>query len=145
MDEGQLVKGLVAYLYGRRAAEALEGRRIEVRRNSAGRPRWIYVDGELAFVYRNNDGYLLPTLAGARYVGAHVSVTREAAAFVARGRNVPARHVAYVDPRVGPNCEVAVAGPDGHLLAVGRLVYSRRELTLGRGYAVRTRQGVQED
>lgn len=144
MDDRQLVVGLLSYLYGRRASEALEGRRVKVERNSAGRPRWIYVDGELAFVYRNNDGYLLPTLAGARYIGARLAVTGEAAAFAARGRNVPARHVTYVDPHVGPNWEVAVVGPDGSVVAVGRLVYSRRELALGRGYAVRTRRGVGE-
>lgn len=138
------VLNIIAYIYGRGTAEKLKGRRVEVEYNKAGRVRRVFVDGRLAFVLRNNDGYLLPTLYGASFLENRVVVRGEAAEYVAGGRNVPAKYIADVSSGSRANGEVAVVDAEGRLIAVGRLVYSSRELSLGRGYAVRVREALKD-
>jgi Prefoldin, molecular chaperone implicated in de novo protein folding, alpha subunit len=73
---------VIAYIYGRATAEKLRGRKIDVEYNKFGRIRRIYVDGKLAFVLRNNDGYLLPTLYGATFLERRVILDFEAVEYV---------------------------------------------------------------
>jgi len=135
---------VIAYIYGRATAEKLRGRKIDVEYNKSGRIRRIYVDGKLAFVLRNNDGYLLPTLYGATFLERRVILDFEAVEYVKNGRNVPAKYVATTSQEVRPYGEVAVVDPHGSVVAVGRLMYSTRELTLRRGYAVRVRESLKK-
>jgi uncharacterized protein with predicted RNA binding PUA domain len=135
---------IIAYIYGRATAEKLRGRKIDVEYNKSGRIRRIYVDGKLAFVLRNNDGYLLPTLYGATFLERRVILDFEAVEYVKNGRNVPAKYVVTTSQEVRPYGEVAVVDPHGSVVAVGRLMYSTRELTLRRGYAVRVRESLKK-
>jgi uncharacterized protein with predicted RNA binding PUA domain len=135
---------VIAYIYGRATAEKLRGRKIDVEYNKSGRIRRIYVDGKLAFVLRNNDGYLLPTLYGATFLERRVILDFEAVEYVKNGRNVPAKYVVTTSQEVRPYGEVAVVDPHGSVVAVGRLMYSTRELTLRRGYAVRVRESLKK-
>jgi uncharacterized protein with predicted RNA binding PUA domain len=135
---------VIAYIYGRATAEKLRGRKIDVEYNKSGRIRRIYVDGKLAFVLRNNDGYLLPTLYGATFLERRVILNFEAVEYVKNGRNVPAKYVVTTSQEVRPYGEVAVVDPHGSVVAVGRLMYSARELTLRRGYAVRVRESLKK-
>jgi uncharacterized protein with predicted RNA binding PUA domain len=135
---------VIAYIYGRATAEKLRGRKIDVEYNKSGRIRRIYVDGKLAFVLRNNDGYLLPTLHGATFLERRVILDFEAVEYVKNGRNVPAKYVVTTSQEVRPYGEVAVVDPHGSVVAVGRLMYSARELTLRRGYAVRVRESLKK-
>ena len=133
---------IIAYLYGREVAERLKGRDVKIERNKAGRIRYVYVDGKLAFVLRNNDGYLLPTIYGAQFLDRRVAISGEVSEYIKQGRNVPAKYVRDVSRQARPNGEVAVTDPAGAVIAVGRLLYSRKELTLGRGYAVKVRESL---
>ncbi|MGB9703948.1 MAG: PUA domain-containing protein [Pyrobaculum sp.] len=133
---------IIAYLYGREVAERLRSRGIKIERNKAGRIRYVYVDGKLAFVLRNNDGYLLPTIYGAQFLDRGVVISGEVSEYIKQGRNVPAKYVRDVSGQARPNGEVAVTDPAGAVIAVGRLLYSRKELTLGRGYAVKVRESL---
>jgi uncharacterized protein with predicted RNA binding PUA domain len=135
---------VIAYIYGRATAEKLRGRKIDVEYNKSGRIRRIYVDGKLAFVLRNNDGYLLPTLYGATFLERRVILDFEAVEYVKNGRNVPAKYVVTTSQEVRTYGEVAVVDPNGSVVAVGRLMYSARELTLKRGYAVRVRESLKK-
>ncbi|MFN3804113.1 MAG: PUA domain-containing protein [Pyrobaculum sp.] len=132
------VLNLLAYLYGRETIEKMGGE-VKVGYNKAGRVKYVYIGGKLAFVLRNNDGYLLPTTYGAMFLPKKVVISQEAVKYVKEGRNVPAKYIIDITPHVRPYGEVAVFSPTGELVAVGRLLYSVRELSLGRGYAVRTR------
>jgi len=87
------VINIIAYLYGRPVAEKLRRRQIDVEYNKAGRIRRVYVDGKLAFVLRNNDGYLLPTLYGATFLERRLVLDPEAVEYVKEGRNVPAKYI----------------------------------------------------
>ncbi|MFN7105965.1 MAG: PUA domain-containing protein [Pyrobaculum sp.] len=132
------VLNLLAYLYGRETVEKIGGK-VGVKYNKAGRVKYVYIDGKPAFVLRNNDGYLLPTTYGATFLSKKVVISQEVVRYVKEGRNVPAKYIIDITPHVRPYGEVAVFSPTGELVAVGRLLYSIRELSLGRGYAVRTR------
>lgn len=138
------VLNVIAYIYGRATAEKLRGRRIDIEYNKTGRIRRIYVDGKLAFVLRNNDGYLLPTLYGATFLERRVVLDLVAVEYVKSGRNVPAKYVVATSQEVRPYGEVAVVDPHGSVVAVGRLMYSARELTLRRGYAVKVRESLKK-
>jgi len=138
------VLNLLAYLYGLEVAERLRNRRIDVEYNKAGRIRRVYVDGKLAFVLRNNDGYLLPTLYGAMFINQRVVVAHEAVEYVKDGRNVPAKYIIQTQQEARPYGEVAVVDPQGSVIAVGRLIYNAKELTLKRGYAVKVRESLKE-
>jgi uncharacterized protein with predicted RNA binding PUA domain len=138
------VINIIAYLYGRPVAEKLRRRQIDVEYNKAGRVRRVYVDGKLAFVLRNNDGYLLPTLYGATFLERRLVVDPEAVGYVKEGRNVPAKYIVHAPQEARPYGEVAVIDPHGSVIAVGRLMYSARELTLKRGYAVRVRESLKK-
>jgi uncharacterized protein with predicted RNA binding PUA domain len=138
------VINIIAYLYGRPVAEKLSRRQIDVEYNKAGRIRRVYVDGKLAFVLRNNDGYLLPTLYGATFLERRVVLDPEAVEYVKEGRNVPAKYIVQAPQGARPYGEVAVVDPHGSVIAVGRLMYSARELTLKRGYAVRVRESLKK-
>jgi uncharacterized protein with predicted RNA binding PUA domain len=133
---------IIAYLYGRGVAERLKNRDIKIKRNKTGRIRYVYVDDKLAFVLRNNDGYLLPTIYGVQFLDRWVVISGEVSEYIKQGRNVPAKYVRDVADQARPNCEVAVTDPAGAIIAVGRLLYSRKELTLGRGYAVKIRESL---
>lgn len=135
---------IIAYLYGREAAEKLQQHVVEIERNKDGRIRRVYIDGKLAFVLRNNDGYLLPTIHGAMFLERKAVVDSEAAKYVAMGRNVPAKYIISITPDVRANGEVAVVDPSGSIIAVGRLIYSIKELTLKRGYAIRVRETLEK-
>ncbi|AFA40479.1 Prefoldin, molecular chaperone implicated in de novo protein folding, alpha subunit [Pyrobaculum oguniense TE7] len=133
---------LIAYIYGKEVAERLSGHEIRVEYNKTGRIRYVYVDNKLAFVLRNNDGHLLPTLYGAEFINRKVVVSNEAAEFVKLGRNVPAKYIVEVR-QARPNSEVAIVDTRGTVIAVGRLVYSQGEITLRRGYAVKVRESLE--
>ncbi|MEZ0320263.1 MAG: PUA domain-containing protein [Pyrobaculum sp.] len=135
---------LLSYLYGREVVEKIAGRNIEVEYNKQGRIRKVYIDGKLAFVLRNNDGYLLPTLYGALFIDKKVIVSEEVAEYIRQGRNIPAKYVTKTVGGLRANGEVAVETPGGEVIAVGRLIYSINELSLGRGYAVRVRESAKQ-
>lgn len=133
---------ILTYIYGREVAERLAGREIQVEYNKEGRIRRVYIDGRLAFVLRNNDGYLLPTLYGASFINRTVTISGEIAEFIEMGRNVPAKYIVENSAKLRANGEVAVVDPRGRVVAVGRLTYSVKELTLKRGYAVKVREAL---
>ncbi|MEM1889185.1 MAG: PUA domain-containing protein [Pyrobaculum sp.] len=135
---------ILSYIYGRAVVERLLGRKIDVEYNKEGRIRRVYIDGKLAFVLRNNDGYLLPTLYGALFIDSKITVSEDAARFVEMGRNVPVKHIKGASGKLRANGEVAVVDLKGRVIAVGRLIYSVRELTLEKGYAVKVREAKKD-
>lgn len=139
------IKAVLAYIYSERLAEEVERvqMRVELSRTT-GRVKHVFSHGRMMFTLRAQDGYLLPTIhAGPllRDYSVHVvKVTKDAAEYVKRGRNVPARHVLYVSESLRAGAEVVVVDPDGEPVAVGRLMASPSEVrSIGRGYAVRVR------
>jgi len=73
-----------------------------------------------------------------------VMVSRDAAKAVAKGRNVPAKHVVKIVGDARPNQEVLVVDENLNVVAVGRLTISTDELAgLSKGFVVRIRRSVE--
>ncbi len=147
------ISAVADYLLGRGAGRALlRGGEVEVVRSSkTGRVREVYVDGVLVATFRASDGFLLPTVEGARKLlssGVRVKVvvvSDDAAEFVARGRSVFAKHVVDASPDIRAGDEVVVVNKGGEVLAVGRAKLSGCEMVgAGRGVAVKVRRGAVE-
>ncbi len=147
VETGELVKHLLAYVYGSRILEGLSGRSITLSYAGTGRVRHIYVDDEMYFSVRASDGYPIPQPPAARllleYTDHWVVVTDDAWAFASKGRNVPAKHVMFMPPGLRAGAEVVVVGRDHSPAALGTLLLSPAEVkSVSRGYAVRTRKGL---
>lgn len=141
----ELIYGKLAYLYGSDVARKVleNSKEVKITFSTTGRPRHVYVNNKLLFTLRNSDGYLLPTLEGAKYIKYEVRVREDAVPYVKQGRSVIAKTVTYVTPDARPGYEVKVTSPDGEVLAVGRLLLSPEEVrNVLRGPAVKVRDHV---
>ena len=138
-----IIRGVISYIYGLDTLRRINGNlRIETSRT--GGLRRIYLNNELVFVIRANDGRPLPTLSGARFIDKVVIVRREAAPFIKQGKSVMARFIVDIRNAV-PGDEVAIYSEDGELLGVGRLLLSRDEaLSVNRGVVAKLRHHVSE-
>lgn len=132
---------IISYEYGKSTAERLMSGHLSVEFNPLlNRVRQLYYNGELAFSIRASDGYLLPTLLGARFIDSYAIVKNEATPFIRQGRNVPlSMIIKIINARAG--MDIAIKDQSGTVIAVGRLMVSPSELRgLGRGFIIRTRQ-----
>ncbi|WP_069808354.1 PUA domain-containing protein [Vulcanisaeta thermophila] len=138
----EVVRGLVMYLYGEEVWEKMKGDlRVEFSGRS-GALRRVYLNGKLIFILRASDGYLIPTIEGARLINKRVIVRGDAAKFIREGRSVITKSVINIINAL-PGEEVGVFSEDGELLGVGRLMLSMDEVSsLGRGVVVKMRQHV---
>jgi uncharacterized protein with predicted RNA binding PUA domain len=133
--------------FGRGAGEALflEGTTFGL--SSTKRLRYLYSGKERIATVRANDGLLTLSMLGAKrlhgFIAAprlRVTVSDEAAPFVAKGGNVFARHVQSVDPDIRAGEEVLVVDGQDLLLATGKAVLAPEEmLQINRGAAVSIR------
>ncbi len=114
--------------------------KLKVTLSSTGRVRHVYREDKLIFTLRMEDGYLLPTLKGAELLDQSVTVSKDAAPFIRKGKSVMAKSIVQVSPDILPGLEVAVRTEEGDIIAVGRLLLSADEImTVRRGVAVKVR------
>ena len=111
------------------------------------------VDGDVRIAtVKPDSGLLSISVEGARrlknlfpYPKLRVVVDSRVSEFIAKGKNVFARHVVDVDSSVRANDEVIVVSEEDELLATGKAVLSAIEmLEFERGVAVSVRQGVKK-
>ena len=148
------VRGIADYQFGPGCGAALfqEGVTI-IYSQRTGRIRHIYLDGVLLASFRPTDGLFTLTIAGAECLVSKVdapvftvTVTDEAADFVAQGRNVFAKHVVEAADAIRPGGEVGVLNSKRQVLAVGRALLNREEmLAFNVGVAVKVRRGRNRD
>ena len=147
------LKAIADYLFGKGAGDALlKGEMVEVIKSKrTGRIREVYVDGVLVATIRASDGFLLPTIEGARKLislGSYskiVVVPNDVAEFIAKGRTLFAKHVLKADPGIRAGEEVDVVDEQGRVVAVGRARLTGIEMVRAkRGIAVKIRKGVYE-
>jgi len=145
------IKAIADYLFGRGAGEALlRGEVVEiVRSKRTGRIREVYVDGVLVATIRATDGFLLPTIEGAKKLilsGNYrkvVVVPNDVGEYVARGRTLFAKHILKADPEIRAGEEVIVVNENGKVIAVGRAKLTGIEMMKARrGVAVKIRRGI---
>jgi len=110
-----------------------------------GRIRNIISAGEHVLSLRAEDGFATLKLPGAKRIHPtgqwRVVADRDAAEFVARGRNLFCKFVVDCDPQIRPRDEVLIVDEDDALLAVGQSVMNAREMrSFKRGVAVYVRE-----
>ena len=119
---------------------------------STGRMRYIYHDRDLIFTLRANDGFLVPTIKGAKLLLSileppklRVYVQEDVADYIAKGRTLFCKHVIDADLNIRPGSEVLVVDKYENLVAVGRAILSGREMIYCKvGKCVKIRKGVNE-
>lgn len=144
------LKGITNYLFGKGVGDALlKGNLVEVvRSRRTGRIREVYVDGVLVAVIRTSDGFLLPTIEGAKKMVASgkcskiVVIPNDISEFIAKGRTLFAKHVLKADPGIRAGEEVIVINESGDVVAVGKAKLTGVEMVRAkRGIAVKIRKG----
>jgi len=148
------IRSIADYQFGKDVGEGLfpDDVRI-VRSKRTGRIRHVYLGEDRLATLRPLDGLFSLTFTGAkRILGGvksprlWVKVQEEAAPFIARGRNVFAKHVMDADEEIRPREEAIVINKGNEVLAVGKAVLSGREMkAFKRGVAVRVRRGAEEE
>ena len=114
-----------------------------------GRVRQVWLGSDILCTIRASDGFIVLNRKGAelvhaalRYPRLRVTVTDEAASFVARGRTVFAGHVIEADPEIRPAEEVLVVDRNDRLLASGKALLNGEEMVaFNVGIAVKVRHG----
>ena len=151
----RLLARVADYQFGEGAGDALfpgDGD-LEVTHTSSGRPRQVRGPEGRLVTYGVSGRFTLGVAGGEclraglpadRYA---VVVGDESEPFVRDGKNVFAKFVSAVGPKVRPGDEVAVVHEDGHLLGVGRAELSAdamRDFDTGMAVMVREAAGEAE-
>jgi uncharacterized protein with predicted RNA binding PUA domain len=149
----QKIRSIADYQFGRGVGKELfpEDVRI-VYSKRTGRIRQIFLGEKILATLRPRDGLFSLTITGAKRLWENVQTPRlwvkvcdEAISFVAKGRNVFAKHVTCADEEIRPKEEVIIVNERNEVLAVGRAILTGLEMkAFYRGVAVRVRKGVAE-
>jgi len=137
------VINIIAYLYGRPVAEKLRRRRSTLSTTRpAGQTRVCRRKTRLC---AEKQRWIPPPHAIWSYLSRKTRCPRSGGRGVCkRGAQRPCQVYSTSAAGARPYGEVAVVDPHGSVIAVGRLMYSARELTLKRGYAVRVRESLKK-
>ncbi|MBN1330523.1 MAG: pseudouridine synthase [Candidatus Heimdallarchaeota archaeon] len=114
--------------------------------------REILLDDKRLATLRATDGLYSLGLEGARRIihytkspKRRVIIQSDVSEFIANGRNVFAKHVVNVDPKILPEDEVVIVNEQDELLAVGRAQLSAEYmLAFQKGVAVKVRHGIKK-
>lgn len=150
----KIVRDIADYQFGKGIGKKLfpDNCRVEISRRT-GKPKYIYLDGEILATIRYPDNLLALTLEGAKRLleaannsALRVIVKKNAVGKVKQGMGPLPREIAYYDERIRPGDEVVLLDEDGELIAVGKAVVSGATFKgLERGNVVKIRKSVKED
>ncbi len=144
------VRIIADYQFGKGAGCALFPDNVEFQMSSTGRVRQILVEGKRMATVRAQDGVLTLGIAGAMRLHGYLTfphnrvvVNRDAAPFVAKGKNAFSRHVVEADPDIRAGEEVMVVDEKDNFLATGKAILCALEMTaFKKGVAVEIRNGI---
>ncbi|WP_456327853.1 PUA domain-containing protein [Archaeoglobus sp.] len=149
----KMVRVIADYQFGKGAGKALFPDECKfVLSPTTGKVRQIKYEGVRLATLKADTGLFTLSIEGAKrlhkafdYPKLRVVVLRDVAEFIAKGRNVFAKHVVDVDESIRANDEVLVVDQDDNLLATGKAILSAREmLEFKRGVAVMVRKGIKQ-
>jgi predicted RNA-binding protein (TIGR00451 family) len=145
------LKTVAQYQFGKEFDEILAPDTIQVTfSKTTSKVREVLLDGKRLASIRATDGlYSLGLVGAQRIITATKNPTRrvvvqsDVAEFISQGRNVFAKHVVKVDPKILPADEVVVVSEEDTLLAVGKAQLSAEYmLAFKKGVAVKVRYGA---
>lgn len=143
------IRSIANYQFGKNVGEKLFPKEsVIIKSKSTGKIKYIYYNNKLLATLRAKNGLLALTLDGAERIlkvktlHCKVKIKKEAAKYVAEGRNVFAKHVMEADEELRPQDEVIVVDEGNNLIAVGKAVLSGEEMkAFKHGVAVKVRRG----
>lgn len=143
------VQVIADYQFGGQCGTGLFTEGCEFTLSTTGRIRQILFEKRRLATVRASDGRLTLGIEGARRLqaclpppGYRVVVEEDVAEFIAKGKNVFAKHVVTADCGIRSGDEVLVVAGDDRLLACGTAILSGAEmLAFNYGGAVKVRQG----
>lgn len=147
------IRAIADFQYGPGAGAALFPDEVHiVHSRNTGRIRHIYIDKELQATFRPTDGVFTLTMAAAKRLMERVpdlvyaiEVNDDAAEFIAKGKNVFAKHVTRAGDKFRPGDEVIITSKQG-VIGVGKALLLAEEMKVFKtGVAVRTRRGCETD
>jgi uncharacterized protein with predicted RNA binding PUA domain len=147
------IRSIAEYQYGNNAGLHLFPDNVEIiySRNT-GRIRHIYLSNELQATFRPTDGlFTLTIAAGQRLIDAVpdlnyvVTITDEVKEFVAKGKNVFAKHVLEASEGIRPGDETIIIDEHKKVIAIGKALLTRDEMkAFKKGVAVKIRRGNED-
>lgn len=141
---------LLQFQYGinRKKLDLLnESQFIFILSKNTDRLRFIKYKNELLATYRTNDGNLVFTEYGAKIIkdlipipNMRVIIPIEITSFIAKGRNLFAKHILSYDQKIRPESEVFIVDPEDNLIAVGKIIMNKDDIdSFKSGVAVKVR------
>ena len=152
----RMLSAIAARQFGKHVATFLHDNRARIgieRSKNTGKIRFVYLDGDLVFVLRPEEGFFSLSIPGARILNGlerdamvnGITVLDDVAEFIKDGKNVFAKHVVDPPATIQPAQELYVCDGKREVLAVGKAVISGRDMRfLKRGVAVATRHGARK-
>ncbi len=142
------LRAVADYLFDKGVGRSLFSDSVRVVR-SKGRIRQVWLADKPLCAIRASDGFIVLNREGAKLVHAalkpprlRVTVSDDAAPFVARGRSMFAKHVVAADLEIRPAEEVLLVDPHDCLLASGKALLTGGEMVAFKvGKAVEVRRG----
>lgn len=124
-----------------------ESQLIFILSKNTDRLRFIEYKNELMATYRTNDGNLVFTEFGANIIknllpipNMRVVIPAEITSYIAKGRNLFAKHILSYDPKIRPESEVFIVDPEDNLIAVGKIIMNKDDIdSFKSGLAVKVR------
>lgn len=139
------------FQFGSGSGTALFSDNIKIERSRATRRiRFIYLEGQRICSFRVRDGYLVPSLFGAKKLnekgcGLKVTVHPDAEPFVRNGKSLFAKHVLEADEGIAIKEEVILVTKTGYFLGIGTAKLSTQLMKeMKRGVAVDVRKGIDQ-
>ena len=143
------VRDIADYQFGRDVGEKLfpESCRVQLSKRT-GKPRYVYLGGDLLATIRYPDNLLALTLKGAERLrevlgekAGRVIIREEAVEKLRKGMSPAASDLVFCSDGIRPGDEVVVEAENGRILAVGRAVVSAQTMReAGSGVVVKVRK-----
>ena len=145
------VRVIADYQFGKGAGIALFPDNVVFKFSTTKRIRQRILDDNRLATIRAQDGMLTLSIEGARrlhgyaaYPVHRVVVNKDAAPFVAKGKNAFAKHVITADPRIRAGHEILVVDETDNLFATGKAILCAIEMmSFKKGMAVNVRSGIE--
>ncbi|MEX2682067.1 MAG: PUA domain-containing protein [Candidatus Sigynarchaeota archaeon] len=152
----RILAAIAAMQFGKHAATFLQDNKARInieRSKNTHKIRFIYLDGDLIFVLRPEEGFFSISIPGARILNSlerdmlinGIKVIDDVAEFIKDGKNVFAKHVVDPSLAIRPAQELYVCDGKRDVLAVGKAIISGRDMHyFKRGVAVSIRHGARK-
>ncbi|NHK30478.1 MAG: tRNA-guanine(15) transglycosylase, partial [Asgard group archaeon] len=123
--EKRKLKIIADFQFGKGAGDVLFSDDIRIERSKGtNRIRFVYLGDERICSFRVKDGYLVPSLMGARLLhkntlGLSVKVNQDAEPFIRKGKSVYSKHVIEADVNISVREEVIIVNQNEEFIGIG--------------------------